>query len=115
MEIHEELAALRDQLFSMQGQLVQLLARPQVKPLPQLLSSAAVMKLLGYSETEPFLRAARVAGCPMIRINARKILFDQEDLRAWLEKLKNPALGHRIQITHGTGYRRRGPLERKAC
>ena len=114
MEIQDELAALRAQLDSIRGQLSLLLARPQEKPLPRLLSSREVMNMLGYTETGPFLEAARKAGCPIVTINARKILFDQEDLRTWLEKRKNPAVVQRVRIICGSGSRKRRPSVRQA-
>lgn len=84
-------------------------AAPQA--LPTLLSTEQVMQLLGYSETEPFLAAARRAKCPMIKINARKILFDAADVRTWLEQLKSAAVAPVITIEVG-GRRRR---ERRAA
>lgn len=75
------------------------LAVPAPAPaMPELLSSAEVMALLGYSETEPFLAAARRAKCPMIRVNARKILFDRADVCAWLQALKAATPAPKITI-----------------
>lgn len=77
------------------------------QPLPRLLSSAEVMELLGYSETEPFLAAARAAKCPMVRINARKILFDPTDVAAWLQRLKEAEPEMRIRIESGSPLQQR--------
>lgn len=75
--------------------------------MPELLTSEQVMRLLGYSETEPLLAAARKAKCPMIRINARKILFDPTDVAAWLQRLKETGPEMRIRIESGSPLQQR--------
>lgn len=96
-----------EQIVSAVAARMAVLLTPAQPPLPRLLSSAEVMALLGYSETEPFLAAARAAKCPMVRINSRKILFDPADVAAWLQRLKETGPQTRTRIEIGSPLQQR--------
>ena len=49
------------------------------------LTAAQVMPLLGYSDRSAFWCAVKAAGIPFIRINARRCLFEESAVRAWLD------------------------------
>jgi len=51
-----------------------------------LLTSAAVMERLGYADGPSFYRFVRSAGLPHIRLNARRIMFDEATLNDWLAR-----------------------------
>ncbi len=51
----------------------------------RLLRSHEVKALLGYTDTGSFWAAVRAAGVPFIRMNARRIYFEEAALKAWLE------------------------------
>jgi len=52
------------------------------------LTSAEVKKMLGYSTSNPaeFLQMIRRERLPFIRINARRFIFDEAQLTAWIER-----------------------------
>lgn len=50
------------------------------------LKSSAVQKLLGYEDKASFWVAVKAAGIPFIRINPRRILFDEAAVSAWLQR-----------------------------
>jgi hypothetical protein len=43
------------------------------------------MKLLHYDDPKNFWNAVKAAGCPFVRISARKAIFLERDLTRWLE------------------------------
>ncbi len=45
-----------------------------------------VFALLGYSDVSGAWKAVRKAGVPFIRINPRRILFEESQVRAWLDR-----------------------------
>ena len=49
------------------------------------LTAKEVKPLLGYTDTAAFWHAVRRAGIPFIRINRRRIIFEESALRAWLD------------------------------
>ena len=49
------------------------------------LKSEIVRNMLGYSDAASFWSAVRKGGIPHIRINARRIMFDEAAVRAWLD------------------------------
>ena len=51
----------------------------------RLLKSEVVKELLGYKGNPQFWVAVRAAGVPFIRINRRRILFDEAAVNAWLD------------------------------
>ena len=57
------------------------------KPLTErrFLKTEAVMRLFGYSDRAAFLVAVHSAGIPYVRINARRFLFEESAINAWLE------------------------------
>jgi predicted DNA-binding transcriptional regulator AlpA len=48
------------------------------------LKSTAVMTLLGYTSRASFWEFVRRSGVPHIRLNARRIMFEEKALLAWL-------------------------------
>lgn len=56
----------------------------EILPGYRFLSSAQVMRLLGYSDRASFWQFCRTEGCPHTRISRRRILFNADELRAWL-------------------------------
>lgn len=48
-------------------------------------TSAEAMGILGYSDTTSFLQAAKRAGIPYVRVSARRIIFRERDLEAWMD------------------------------
>jgi len=56
-------------------------------PTPEswVITSEKAAKLLGYTNTTSFLRAVRNNGIPYIRFSGRRIMFDPEALRKWLD------------------------------
>jgi predicted DNA-binding transcriptional regulator AlpA len=50
------------------------------------LSANQLMAVLGYADRAAFWAAVRAAGIPHVRINARRILFDEQAVASWLEK-----------------------------
>ena len=48
------------------------------------LRSTAVMALLGYRNRASFWEFVRRSGVPHVRLNARRIMFEEQALRAWL-------------------------------
>jgi len=57
-----------------------------------LLSTDAVMKLLGYRSKWGFLRFVHQQGVPYIRLNAARIMFDETQLNEWLASRRSPQL-----------------------
>ena|GEM_PF-1039995 len=49
------------------------------------LTAKQVMPLLSYSDCSGFWQAVKGAGIPFIRINARRCLFEESAVRAWLD------------------------------
>ena len=54
----------------------------------RLITSQELARILGYSSRPAFWEAVRRAGIPFIRINARRFMFDEAEVEAWLEKRK---------------------------
>lgn len=52
----------------------------------RLLTSDEVMKLFGYTRRPSFWAFVRKRGVPFIPVTKRRYLFDEEALKAWLEK-----------------------------
>lgn len=52
----------------------------------QLLTSAVVRARWGYKDRASFWSFVRSAGVPHIRLNARRIMFDENQLADWLAK-----------------------------
>ena len=50
------------------------------------LKSAAVMALLGYRNRASFWAFVRHSGVPHVRLNARRIMFEEQALLAWLAR-----------------------------
>ena len=50
------------------------------------LRSAAVMALLVYRNRASFWEFVRRSGVPHVRLNARRIMFEEQALRAWLAR-----------------------------
>ena len=48
------------------------------------LKSDQVMTMLGYSNRSSFWQSVKRSGIPYVRVNARRCLFDQRQLSAWL-------------------------------
>ena len=48
------------------------------------LTSSAVMALLGYKDRGAFWDFVHRGGVPHVRLNARKIMFDEQALADWL-------------------------------
>lgn len=48
------------------------------------LKSDQVMTMLGYADRSSFWQSVKRSGIPYIRVNARRCLFDQRQLSAWL-------------------------------
>ena len=56
-----------------------------ILPAPgRLLTSAAVKARLGYRNKASFWAFVHRAGLPCIRLNARRIMFDQQQLEDWI-------------------------------
>jgi predicted DNA-binding transcriptional regulator AlpA len=57
------------------------------KPLSErkFLRTEKVRELLGYNDTAALMQAARAAGIPFVKINGRRILWDEDAVNAWLE------------------------------
>ena len=49
------------------------------------LKTEEIKKLLGYRSTASLMQAARTEGIPFIRINQRRILWDEDAVTAWLD------------------------------
>lgn len=49
------------------------------------LKSETVRNMLGYSDAASFWSAVRKGGIPHVRINARRIMFDEQAVNAWLD------------------------------
>lgn len=52
----------------------------------EMLRSDQVMERLGYKDKAAFFAAARAAGCPMVKVNARKFLFEAAAVDAWVAR-----------------------------
>jgi predicted DNA-binding transcriptional regulator AlpA len=48
-------------------------------------STPEAMSLLGYKGSTEFWQAVRRAGIPYIRISARRAIFRERDLEAWMD------------------------------
>lgn len=48
------------------------------------LTAKQVMPVLGYTDVGAFWSAVRAAGIPFVRFNARKILFEEKAVEAWI-------------------------------
>ena len=62
----------------------------QDRPAPVLSSGRTfdteeTMRLFGYSDSTTFWQAVRRAGIPFVRISARRALFRERDLEAWMD------------------------------
>lgn len=55
-------------------------------PVRRLLKSSEAMRWLNYDNPMAFLRFVRSAGVPHIRLNARRIMFDEAQLNDWLAR-----------------------------
>lgn len=49
-----------------------------------LLKSCQVMERLGYEDGPAFWRFVKASGLPHIRLNCRRIMFDQQQVEDWL-------------------------------
>lgn len=50
------------------------------------LKSTTVMTLLGYNDRSSFWGFVRSAGVPHVRLNARRIMFEEQALTEWLNR-----------------------------
>jgi hypothetical protein len=50
------------------------------------ISPKVVFALLGYRDSSVGWKAVRRAGIPYVRINARRILFEEVQVRAWIDR-----------------------------
>ena len=52
------------------------------------LTSAEVKKMLGYSNTSAaeFMQMIRKERAPFVKLNSRRIIFDEAQLTAWIER-----------------------------
>lgn len=50
------------------------------------LKSGAVMDLLGYQDRASFWDFVRRSGVPHVRLNARRILFEEQALSDWIRR-----------------------------
>ena len=50
------------------------------------LKSSVVMEALGYTNRAAFWEFVRSAGVPHIRLNARRIIFDETAIMDWIER-----------------------------
>ncbi len=50
------------------------------------LKSNVVMELLGYQNRAAFWEFIRSAGVPHVRLNARRIMFEEQALSDWLQR-----------------------------
>ena len=50
------------------------------------LKSDQVMTILGYTDRSSFWQAVRRSGIPYVRVNARRCIFDREQLMAWIQR-----------------------------
>lgn len=73
--------------------------------LPQMQTSVQVMRAMGYSDRGAFLEAARAAGVPLVRINARKFVFHPDDVAAWIKR--GQAQRHAVIFTTAAAERER--------
>jgi hypothetical protein len=77
-----------------------------------LLSTDAVMKFLGYRSPWGLMRFVRSHGVPFIQLNPCRIMFDEDQLQAWLASRTSPqppqhkegttpeaASGHEVQTS----------------
>lgn len=51
-----------------------------------LLTSGAVMRRLGYADNTGFMRFLKSSDLPWIRLNARRFMFDPQQLDDWLAR-----------------------------
>ncbi len=58
------------------------------------MTPAQLFSLLAYSDPSTAWKAVRKAGVPFIRINPRRILFEESQVRAWLDRR---TVGNRIK------------------
>jgi excisionase family DNA binding protein len=49
------------------------------------LRTAEAMRLLGYKDSTTFWQAVRRGGLPFVRVSARRALFRECDIEAWME------------------------------
>lgn len=61
-------------------------AKPQFFGGKRFLKSGAVMELLGYQDRASFWDFVRRSGVPHVRLNARRILFEEQALLDWLRR-----------------------------
>lgn len=50
------------------------------------LRSDKVMQLLGYSDRSAFWQSVKRSGIPFVRINQRRCIFEESQIRAWLDR-----------------------------
>lgn len=53
---------------------------------PSFLKSDAVMQLLGYRNRSSFWEFVRRSGVPHVRLNPRRIIFEERALNDWLSR-----------------------------
>ena len=82
------------------------LMAPTSRPLRRMLTSTEVMGMLGYEDRAAFFAAVRTAKCPMVVINARKIVFDEADIAEWISQLKQSPEAP-VSIENGSPAQRR--------
>lgn len=58
---------------------------PAVLGSGRVLSTEETMALLGYDDSTSFWQAVRRAGIPFVRISARRAVFRERDLEAWMD------------------------------
>jgi predicted DNA-binding transcriptional regulator AlpA len=60
------------------------------KPAPlsgtRLLTTSEIMGLTGHNDRSAFHQWARRAGLPFIKLSARKIVYEESAVRAWLNR-----------------------------
>jgi hypothetical protein len=61
------------------------------------LKSSVVMEALGYTNRAAFWEFVRSAGVPHIRLNARRIIFEEAALMDWIGRRSSSAPLHRIR------------------
>ncbi len=59
------------------------------------LKSSVVMEALGYTNRAAFWDFVRSAGVPHIRLNARRIIFEEAALADWIERRSSAAAPRR--------------------
>lgn len=56
-----------------------------VSVVPGYRSTKETMTLFGYSDSTSFWQSVRRAGIPFVRVSARRALFRERDLEAWMD------------------------------